>query len=100
MNEEAKKLIKKVRINLLFPYSERQEAKKAGAKWDSENKLWYYPSIDGELPEELKKYRLHELNIDFDDKEYWKQALKSLKWKPNIKKWVCNDEDFILYEKI
>lgn len=98
--QNTKILLNKSRINLLFPYNERQEAKKQGAKWDSEEKLWYYPSINGELPKELEKYKLHELNIEYEDKEYWKEALKSLKWKPKNKKWVCNNDDYLIYEKI
>jgi hypothetical protein len=39
---------------LSVPFAEKDKAKAAGAKWDSEAKKWYYPKKN--LPKELEKY--------------------------------------------
>ena len=70
----VKQLLKKKQIQLLFPYAERQEAKTLGAKWDANLKMWYYPSVDGSIPEELSKYKANEVFIEYDDKEYYKKC--------------------------
>jgi len=56
----VKKFLKKKQIQLLFPYAEKQEAKTLDAKWDANLKMWYYPSVDGSIPEELSKYKAHD----------------------------------------
>jgi hypothetical protein len=92
--------IKKERIRLLFPYSENANVKKLGARWDTENKYWYYPSINGKLPEELEKYKLEYIQIDYDDKEYFKNDLKSMKWDKVKKLWMVNTEDYNKFLKL
>jgi len=57
----VKKLLKKKQVQLLFPYAEKQEAKTLGAKWDANLKMWYYPSVDGSITEELSKYKAHDI---------------------------------------
>ena len=42
------------RINLSVPYSDKDEAKKLGAKWDAKNKIWYIPT--GFDPARFKKW--------------------------------------------
>ena len=91
---EPKKLPNKKQIRLLFKYADRGEAKALGAKWNSVEKMWYYPSVDGKLPEELLKYKSNDIYIEYDDKEYWKEALSSLKWDANRKFWMVNEADY------
>ena len=84
----------KQRIRLLFPYSENAEVKKLGARWNTEMKHWYFPSLDGELPDGLKKYRACFLDIEYDEKEYYKTVLPSMRYHSIEKKWYVNQEDF------
>jgi phage-related protein (TIGR01555 family) len=37
-------------------YADKEEAKRLGAKWDSEAKKWYHDERNGEMPEGLKKF--------------------------------------------
>ena len=37
-------------------YEDRQKAKEAGAKWDSDAKKWYWDNRNGDLPESLKQW--------------------------------------------
>lgn len=97
----TKKLLpNKKQVRLLFPYTERFEAKKLGAKWNSVNKTWYYPSVDGSLPEDLLKYRCHAIHIEYEDKEFWKEKLKSMKWDTINKHWVVNEGDYQIFLKV
>ena len=84
----------KQKIRLVFPYSDNPEVKKLGAKWDNVNKLWYYPSINGDLPEGLQKYRGHKVMIEFDDKEFYKPILQSMKFDKIEKVWYVNQSDY------
>jgi hypothetical protein len=90
----------KQKIRLLFPYSENAEVKKLGAKWDNVNKYWYYPALNGDLPEPLKKYKAHKIFIEYDDKEYYKPLLKSMKFDKIEKMWLVNQEDFDTFSNI
>ena len=93
--ETLKKLLKnKQKIRLIFPYAENAEIKKGGAKWDSVNKIWYYPSINGDLPEVLKKYKAHKVFIEFENKEFYKPVLQSMKFDKIEKVWYVNQEDY------
>lgn len=94
------KLLNKQKVRLLFPYSENPNVKKLGARWDTENKMWYYPAINGELPEELQKYKCHFVDIDYDDKEYYKPLLPSMRFDKIKKMWMVNAEDYLQYVKL
>lgn len=96
----VKQLLKKKQIQLLFPYAERQEAKTLGAKWDANLKMWYYPSVDGSIPEELSKYKAHDVFIEYDDKEYYKNVLTSMKFDKLRKVWMVNTKDFKAFNKL
>ncbi len=84
----------KQKIRLLFPYEKNAEVKKLGAKWNGVDKLWYYPSIDGELPDELKQYKAHKIFVEYDDKEFLKLHLKSMRFDKILKVWIVNQEDY------
>jgi hypothetical protein len=96
----VKKLLKKKQVQLLFPYAEKQEAKTLGAKWDVNLKMWYYPSVDGSITEELSKYKAHDVYIEFDDKEYFKTVLTSMKFDKVRKVWMVNTKDFKIFNKL
>lgn len=87
----------KQKIRLIFPYEENPKFKKLGVKWDMEQKIWYFPSIDGELPDNLKPFKCYKIAIDYDDKEYYKPILKSMRWDKNLKVWVVNQEDYTCF---
>ena len=99
-NTLTKKLTNKKQIPLLFPYSERADAKKLGAKWNAVDKTWYYPSIDGSLPDELLKYRKHDVYIEYDDKEYYKEVLPSMKFDKERRVWTVNERDYNIFIKL
>ena len=84
----------KQQIRLIFPYNENQEVKKLGAKWNSLNKFWYYPSIDGKLPEELRKYRAYRIFLDYENKEYYKPILTSMRFDKLLRLWIVNQADY------
>jgi len=96
----VKQLLKKKQIQLLFPYAERQEAKTLGAKWDANLKMWYYPSVDGSIPEELTKYKAPDVFLEYDDKEYYKNVLTSMKFDKLRKVWMVNTKDFKTFNKL
>lgn len=35
-----------MRVNLIVPYSEKDEAKRLGARWDAIRKVWYVENVD------------------------------------------------------
>ena len=94
LNTNIKETPNKQKIRLTFPYEENAKFKKLGVKWDTENKIWYFPSIDGELPDNLKSYKCYKIAINYDDKEYFKPLLKSMRWDKNNKIWLVNQEDY------
>lgn len=85
---------KKEKIRLLFPYSEKDELKKLGAKWDNVNKYWYYPTLNGKLPENLQNYQQFDIAVEYDDREYFRPILKSMKWDKERKVWMVNKPDY------
>ena len=91
------RLKNKQKIRLLFPYSENAEVKKLGARFDTESKFWYYPSLDGKVPEELEKYQAKFIDVDYDDKEFLKPLLPSMKFDKITQSWMCNNEDYIKF---
>ena len=90
-NEQPKN---KQRIRLIFPYCENAELKKLGVKWNNIEKCWYYPAIDGSLPDNLKKYKAHKIFIEYEDKEYFKPLLPSMRFDKIEKVWIVNEEDY------
>lgn len=96
--KELKNTIKetpnKQKIRLIFPYADNSKYKKLGVKWDNDNKIWYFPSITGELPDNLKPLKCYKIAINYDDKEYYKPLLPSMRWDKNEKIWLINQEDY------
>jgi len=94
VNSDIKPTPNKQKIRLIFPYEDNSKYKKLGVKWDSEIKMWYFPSIDGELPDNLKPLKCYKIAINYDDKEFFKPLLKSMRWDKNNKIWLVNQEDY------
>ena len=79
---------------LLVPFEDKDKVKELGCKWDSVDKFWYYTSETHKLPEELKKYKSHQVHIEYEMKDHFKSILKSMKWDAKKKVWECNEEDY------
>jgi hypothetical protein len=94
LNNDIKPTPNKQKIRLIFPYEENSKFKKLGVKWDNENKMWYFPSLNGELPDNLKPLKCYKIAINYDDKEFFKPLLKSMRWDKNNKIWLVNQEDY------
>ena len=65
---------------LFVPYQEKDEAKKAGAKWDKENKAWYAPKdtpIDGVQKWLVENVKIEGLNLEHSS-DYLKDFEKEL----------------------
>jgi hypothetical protein len=90
----------KVKVRLTFPFEKNAEIKKIGARWDSDNKIWYYPSINGDLPDELKQYKAYKVKIQYEDKEYFRAKLPSMSFDKNVKSWFVNQEDYDKFIKL
>lgn len=50
-----------LRVNLVVPYSQKDDAKRAGARWDVARKVWFVENVENLqpfmrwMPEHLKK---------------------------------------------
>lgn len=65
------------RIYLQVPYAKKEEAKKFGARWDAQNKKWYYQG--SELPHGLEKFLLENIRAA--------HAAQEAKEKAELEKW-------------
>jgi len=62
---------------LLIPYELKDGLKKTyKIKWDAKQKLWYANKME----EGLNKYKIVPMDISYDDKDFFKTKLKSMKW--------------------
>jgi hypothetical protein len=93
-NVPFKEAPNKQKIRLIFPFEKNADVKKLGARWETDNKYWYYPSIDGTLPDNLKEYKSYKVNINYDDKEFFKPQLTSMSFDKTVKSWYVNQEDY------
>ena len=83
------------KIFLQVPFSQKDEARSLGAKWDTKEKSWY---VTGDtIPKQLQKWNKHIVVVSNEDKDFLKSTLPSLKWNPNIFNWECSEEDYIKY---
>jgi hypothetical protein len=93
-NVPFKEAPNKQKIRLIFPFEKNADVKKLGARWETDNKYWYYPSIDGTLPDDLKEYKSYKVNIKYDDKEFFKPQLPSMSFDKTVKSWYVNQYDY------
>jgi frataxin-like iron-binding protein CyaY len=94
----------KDKIYLDVPYDSRTDAKVSGAKWDAENKKWYF-NKDGETElsdyqkELIEKWKIKPkiyLTVPFEYKDDAKE--KGARWDNENKKWYCYEEHKNLIE--
>lgn len=85
--------MEKERIYLLIPFNLKDELKKEGIKWDVEKKLWYCI----EITEKLKDYEIRYIDIEYMEKDFFKEKLKSMKWDKIERCWMVNNKDFEIY---
>jgi ribonuclease HI len=97
-NEQADKLANNAigvetikRIRLCVPFESKDKAKELGAKWDKENKHWFYEGSDNDIIAKLQALEVkeHHLNIPFASKDIAKGL--GAKWDANVKKWYYTD---------
>ena len=99
--QKLKEVLKnKQKIRLHFPYSENAEVKKHGAKYDNVNKYWYFPSINSNVPEELKQYIAHKIFVEYDDIMFYKPVFTSMKFDKLEKVWYVNQADYKKFLKM
>ncbi|MCB0523820.1 MAG: conjugal transfer protein TraC [Rhodospirillales bacterium] len=67
------------RINLNVPYSEKDEAKGLGARWDAKEKTWYIP--DNLAPEPFQKWLRKEPEYNTRAKSYYIAKTIKTCWK-------------------
>lgn len=79
------------KIYLQVPFSQKEEAKKAGAKWDTTEKEWY---CEGNITSELERWTKTFVDVSPENKEFLKTQLPSLKWNKKLYKWECSKEDY------
>jgi hypothetical protein len=86
--------------DLVIPFSMKDILKKNHPiKFDLNRKIWYIFCND-DLPEDLKKYKRMNVEIDYNDKEIMKKRFDSLRYDFNQQSWFCSLEDFEKMGKI
>jgi 5-formyltetrahydrofolate cyclo-ligase len=95
-----KEATNKQKIRLIFPFEKNGDIKKLGARWENEDKYWYYPSLDGELPEDLKEYKSYKVNIKYEEKDFFKTKFPSMRFDKTAKSWYLNQEDYDNFSKM
>lgn len=69
------------RIDLTVPFAEKNEAKRLGARWDAERKLWYVP--DGLDAGVFKRWLPSEPDISVRSSSYFIAQTTKPCWKCN-----------------
>ena len=86
------------KIYLHIPYESKDEFKKTySIKWDTEKKLWYCDK--DKFEKGLHPYELVYVDISYDDKDYYKKMLKSMRWDNDAKEWRISKQDYEIYSK-
>lgn len=67
------------RVDLNVPFSEKDEAKKLGARWDASSKVWYVP--EGTDPHAFERWLPNELDISIRAKGYSIAQAEDACWK-------------------
>ena len=82
---------------LLIPFELKDDLKKTyKIKWDAKLKLWFVDKME----EGLNKYKIVPMDIRYDDKDFYKSKLKSLKWDAAKRNWICSVEDSMKLKNI
>jgi hypothetical protein len=83
-------IIEMERVNLYISFTEKDEAKSLGAKWDKENKTWYstHDKIKGTgLEKYLVKPEKLLYEIHYEDRDFAKKL--GGRWDPQTKMWYA-----------
>jgi hypothetical protein len=67
------------RIDLNVPFSEKDEAKRQGARWDGDRKVWFIP--DGGNPIAFKRWLIGQPNISIWSNRYFIAQTATACWK-------------------
>ena len=67
-----------MRVNLKVPYSQKEEAKKLGARWDSGRQVWYVENIEDLGP--FLKWMPEHLTKRHEEKSARNEKLPAKKW--------------------
>mmetsp|Transcript_10154 Transcript_10154/g.11687 ORF Transcript_10154/g.11687 Transcript_10154/m.11687 type:complete len:372 (+) Transcript_10154:318-1433(+) len=78
------------RVDLQVPYSEKEDAKSYGAKWDPKKRVWYAPNGEKELIERFKDKRVY-LDVPFEERHEAKS--NGAWWDPNAKLWYARNSE-------
>ena len=82
------------KIYLLIPFEIKDKIKETESIfWDVERKLWYCT----ELTEGLKDYEMYLVDIEYMEKDFWKEKLKSMKWNCHFESWMVDKNDSQIY---
>ena len=81
-----------MRFKLCVPFAEKSIVKELKAKWDAQDKTWFY--VGESLPEGLKKYIQKDVFIEHDEKDECKKLFPSMKWNAFDKNWSVSLEDY------
>ena len=82
------------RYNLAISFFLKDKVKKSHPiEFDKELKTWYI-ECEGELPEDLQKYREKFVDISYEDRNEYKAQFNSLRWDRIEKSWKCSAEEF------
>ena len=73
---------------LYCEYEDKDIVKDHGGRWDAKFKKWF---CIGEITEELQCYEEVEIDIPYEDKEYYKSQY-SIRWSPDKRSWITNYE--------
>ena len=79
-------------IYLYVPFKEKEKAKRCGAIWDSNKKMWCCRSKDFRF---CNEYKIIYLDVPFEMKDEFKFKYES-QWDSIVKKWYINQK---IYEK-
>ena len=82
------------KIYLLIPFKIKDTIKESESIfWDVERRLWYCT----ELTDGLKDYEMNLVDIEYMEKDFFKEKLKSMKWNSHFKSWMVDKNDSQIY---
>lgn len=85
--------------HLFVPYSEKNEVKALGAKWDSTNRKWYCFNSQSEIFEKWHNERVKiYIKSRYDDR----MIVKALgcEWDKERRLWYCHEDNTEALEKL
>lgn len=82
-------------IPLLIPFELKDElkAKYNTIQWYKDEKIWKFVG-KYDIPADLRKYRIKEIDVPYDEKDIMKEKYKSMRWNQINKTWMISQEDY------